>query len=129
MARAGLKYFYNSKIWQQARAAALKRDHYSCQICGQRAEEVHHIVELDETNVKNPSIATGLSNLQSLCHECHTRLTTKEHRGTEPDSGMEYYFDENGMLKKFVNQKNLIPPRGTKMRVGGGRPVRAPRKN
>lgn len=78
------------------------RDHYSCQICGARAEEVHHLVELNEKNIKDKNISLNLSNLQSLCHDCHTRITMKEHRGCEPDSGIDYYFDESGMIQRYL---------------------------
>lgn len=101
MAREELKPFYNSDAWQQARHRALMRDHYSCQICGARAEEVHHIIELNEENVSDKNISLNLNNLQCLCHDCHTRLTMREHRGIQPDSGVNFYFDESGQLQKY----------------------------
>ena len=107
MARPEMKPFYSSREWQMARKQALLRDHFSCQLCGARAEEVHHLIELDETNVNDRSISLNLENLQSLCHDCHTKITMQEHRGTQPDSGNEYFFDENGMI-----QRRPTPPGG-----------------
>lgn len=101
MARPELKWFYNSGEWKAARYQALKRDHFTCQICGARATEVHHLIELNEMNVRDQSISLNLNNLQGLCHACHTALTTREHRGSEPDSGLDYYFDESGMLQRY----------------------------
>lgn len=77
------------------------RDHYSCQLCGARATEVHHKIELNKDNVSDPNISLNLDNLQSLCHDCHTRITMMEHRGVEPDSGINYYFDDDGMIQKY----------------------------
>lgn len=107
MAQPQIKWFYNSAEWRTMRVRALMRDHYSCQICGARATEVHHLIELNEENVKDIRISLNLRNLQSLCHDCHTKLTMREHRGGEPDSGTDYIFDENGMI-----QRRPTPPGG-----------------
>lgn len=94
-----MKSFYRRSAWQAARLAALKRDRFSCQICGQRAQEVHHLIELNENNVNDPDITLNLNNLQSLCHDCHTRITNEEHKAGEPDAGKDYFFDANGFLR------------------------------
>lgn len=101
MARQETRPFYRTAAWRAARRAALMRDGYSCQICGQRAQEVHHLIELNENNVNDPSIALALDNLQSLCHDCHTRLTAREHRQGGSDAGDEFYFDAQGFLQKL----------------------------
>lgn len=64
--------FYQSKAWRRLRVQALQRDHYLCQAClrGRRikkATEVHHIKPVDE----HPELALELSNLTSLCWDCH----------------------------------------------------------
>lgn len=100
MARPEMKPFYASVAWQAARMAALKRDRFSCQICGQRAQEVHHRIELDENNVNDPDIALNLKNLQSLCHDCHTRITSETHKAGGSDAGKDFFFDANGFLQK-----------------------------
>ena len=66
-----------------------------CQDCLKKgiytpAEEVHHIVELDESNVNDPSIALNADNLISLCRSCHkARHSTNSKR---------YTIDENGKV-------------------------------
>lgn len=72
--------FYHSAAWKRARKAALMRDEGMCQDCmdrlragygvrPRRAEMVHHIIPLEE----RPDLALDLSNLRSLCNECHNR--------------------------------------------------------
>ena len=99
MARPEMKPFYGSRAWQAARMAALKRDRFSCQLCGQRAQEVHHLIELNESNVNDPNVSLNLKNLQSLCHDCHTKITSEAHKAGEPDAGKGFFFDANGFLQ------------------------------
>ncbi len=100
MAKAFAKPFYNSTAWQTIRQQALRRDGYTCALCGARATEVHHIIELNEKNITDRSIALNLDNLQSLCHECHSALTMEEHGIRYRDCRLGYYFDEDGQLQK-----------------------------
>ena len=98
MAQAWSKAFYSSARWQYARHAALVRDRFTCQICGARAEEVHHLTELTPSNVQDPNVTLNLDNLQSLCHECHTRITKR----SDEDCGEGLIFDSEGQLVKVV---------------------------
>lgn len=100
MAKGSRKWFYNSQAWQHARAAALRRDMYTCAYCGARATEVHHLIELNDDNIHDPKIALSLSNLQSLCHECHSAITMDEHGIKKMDCDIEYYFDADGNLQR-----------------------------
>ena len=64
--------FYHKPAWRKIRRQALQRDHYLCQECLRsgkitQATEVHHIMDLELF----PSLALELSNLESLCWECH----------------------------------------------------------
>lgn len=113
MAKEALKWFYNSAAWQQARAAALRRDMFTCAYCGARATEVHHLKELSEKNVADVSISLNLNNLQSLCHQCHSQITMNEHGIKKLDCDMEYYFDSDGNLQRRTlpgGQKNIGLP-------------------
>lgn len=92
MAKPWAKAFYKSKLWRQARREALRRDHYTCCDCYARAQEVHHIIELNPQNIHDPSIALSIDNLMSLCSACHKKRTQGESRDL-PD---EYVFDESG---------------------------------
>ena len=94
MAQPWAKPFYSSPQWGDARRAALIRDRFTCQRCGARAEEVHHLTELSPTNINDVNITLNLDNLQSLCHECHSRITKR----VEEDCGEGFVFDSEGQL-------------------------------
>lgn len=65
--------------WKQTRRRALERDGFTCQDCGLKNDEhlhergtslhVHHIVPISAFD--EPSEGNDLSNLVSLCVECH----------------------------------------------------------
>jgi 5-methylcytosine-specific restriction endonuclease McrA len=93
MARNFAIRFYSSKAWRQARALALRRDMFTCRDCGGRANEVHHIVELQPENINDPAIALGLDNLTSLCTACHSARTAGA-----CDLGDGYAFDADGQV-------------------------------
>lgn len=70
-----IQSFYKSSRWRRVRAAVLKRDKYLCRRCSRygrlrEATTVHHIVHLNEDFSK----AFDMSNLISLCAECHNLL-------------------------------------------------------
>jgi 5-methylcytosine-specific restriction endonuclease McrA len=72
------------------RRALSKRDHWWCAGCGQqcnvypdyRAWEADHIVPLwsvpDGIDIKDRDRFWGISNLQTLCGECHRRKSARE---------------------------------------------------
>jgi len=79
--------FYQSRPWRAVRLLALQRDHYLCQECLKRkrfktATEVHHIRPLEEF----PELGLELSNLQSLCWDCHE--ATKHRQSVVHPSGV-----------------------------------------
>jgi len=57
--------------WRTLRAEALRRDQNACAICGQPANEVDHIIELNEGG------SNTLDNLQTLCQPHHSQKTAK----------------------------------------------------
>ena len=72
--------FYHTAAWKRIRQVALMRDGGMCQDCmdrmragygirPRRAQMVHHIIPVEE----RPDLALELSNLRSLCFECHNR--------------------------------------------------------
>lgn len=93
MAKDYAQSFYRSKAWKTARGEALRRDGFTCQDCQGRAEEVHHIIELTPDNIHDPMVALNIDNLQSLCHNCHTKVT---HKQPAVDDG--YKFDDDGYV-------------------------------
>lgn len=75
------KRFYDSKQWEEARAAKLRRDPY-CQCCA-AAGIVTPALHVDHWK----SIASGGDrladdNLVSMCLTCHSRKTLCERNGT-----------------------------------------------
>ena len=101
MAKAWASAFYHSPQWQAVRRIVLHRDHYTCCDCGERANEVHHIVELTPDNINDPNIALNPDNLMSLCGRCHKRRTH-----SEGDAGDGYAFGADGQ----VNETRGYPP-------------------
>ena len=103
MARNFSKSFYNSKEWQAVRSATLMRDRYLCQHCGKPAAEVHHKVHLTPDNVNDPTVTLNMSNLVSLCRDCHFAEHKGEHaKGRQTNEDYAYTFDANGMLVQKI---------------------------
>ena len=74
-----LSMIYNRKAWRTVRLEALIRDDFMCVHCKLRgvdtvATDVDHIIELSS----DITLAYELSNLQSLCHQCHMKKTANE---------------------------------------------------
>lgn len=65
--------YWSSSEWRKIRKIQLKK-HPVCVICGERAEEVDHIISVRRGGNNSPD------NLQSLCKTCHSRKTAKEGR-------------------------------------------------
>jgi 5-methylcytosine-specific restriction endonuclease McrA len=89
VAKPWAKKFYKSKEWQNERAYILRRDHYLCTEpnCYNPATEVHHIIELTPGNIDDPRVSLNESNLRSLCHDCHQRITKAE-KASERSGGI-----------------------------------------
>jgi len=63
--------------WEKARKNALLRDEYMCQEC--KKEGVYtRAVEVDHIKPKFLGGDNSLSNLSSLCHNCHLIKTKRE---------------------------------------------------
>ena len=59
--------------WRSRRYEALKRDGFKCRHCPSRKDlQVHHIVPLEKGGTDD------LSNLLTLCDECHKTLNQIE---------------------------------------------------
>lgn len=65
----------NCYKWRKLRNEQLKRNPL-CAICGDIATEVHHIrpVESEKEYDRMEALAYDPSNLQSLCHKCHSDI-------------------------------------------------------
>lgn len=67
---------YKNPLWLSKKEIVLKRDDYTCRICGSTATEVHHIDYKDENGkyVKDEIWLSPFSHLISLCSECHAKF-------------------------------------------------------
>ena len=104
MAKSWAKQFYHSKSWLKVRRLCLIRDYNLCQICGDVASIVHHIIELSPTNINNTDITINMDNLMCVCHTCHQDI----HDMCESKSindGLR--FDENGDIIQLIKPDNL----------------------
>ena len=77
--------FYKSTNWKNCREAYLKSKGGLCEECYRKgkivpAEEVHHIVFLNESNIHDPNITLNWDNLVALCRECHRRKHGSQRR-------------------------------------------------
>nr|DAH90192.1 MAG TPA: HNH endonuclease [Caudoviricetes sp.] len=70
--------FYCSGDWRRVREQVLQRDNKECQWCKTEGKvttvktatlEVDHIKELEYY----PELALEMSNLRTLCHDCHNK--------------------------------------------------------
>lgn len=73
--------FERNHVWRVARAAARRRDRYTCRRCGRsKADapiEVNHIVPVAGTGY-GVSCKQHLSGLETLCHDCHVAVTAQQ---------------------------------------------------
>ena len=72
--------FYATPEWKALRLEALKRDHFRCVACGDRARTVDHIVR------RRDGGADALPNLRSLCITCDNRVK-EDARGARRNGG------------------------------------------
>lgn len=98
VAQIWARAFYRSKKWEKARGLAYTRDFGLCTKCGRVGEEVHHIIKLTTDNIHDPNVSLNLSNLTTLCRDCHFEIH-KQDRIKEKDITRDGLgFDENGNL-------------------------------
>ncbi len=69
--------------WQKLRMIVLRRDAGICQVCGKPVGKSGHV---DHIVPKSLGGENTEQNLQTLCHDCHTRKTKREQRRDLGDS-------------------------------------------
>lgn len=94
MAQLFARQFYSSKAWLDCRKEVLRRDLYTCAHCHSRANEVHHVIELNPDNINDTSITLNPDNLLSLCSSCHAKIT----KGSTGDIQDGYIFADDGQV-------------------------------
>lgn len=67
----------SSVQWQRLRALVLSRRPLCC-LCGNLADQVHHIDPHDRSLFFEPA------NLAPVCEECHGKVNSAYHRGIAP---------------------------------------------
>jgi 5-methylcytosine-specific restriction endonuclease McrA len=79
---------YGGKAWEQLRKEVFLRDHYRCQHCkrfvGLTPGDSPHC---DHIVAKDAGGADVLTNLRTLCAQCHGVRTREEHRGQRARGG------------------------------------------
>jgi len=89
--------FYLTSEWQALRLQALRRDQYLCQHCkakciGKKRGGVSPHVDHIETIRDRPDLKLSLSNLRTLCHSCHSKVTANARHGkNKPEIGLDGY--------------------------------------
>ena len=73
---------YNSQ-WDHTRLQALKRDCYLCQPC-LKAGRITEAREVDHVKPKAKGGSDDLTNLQSICRECHAAKTAQDEGWKRP---------------------------------------------
>ena len=63
--------YLQSKEWKAKRAYILRRDKGECQVCGGKAEQVHHLTYV---RVRPPNFSELMSDLIAVCVPCHEEI-------------------------------------------------------
>lgn len=97
--------YYEYKITKELienRILAFERADYKCEICGEKAEEIHH--------KDNSKIDHSLSNLQALCCKCHRRITylNNKDRNLIDVENIDYLLEKKNMSRNDLADKIKI---------------------
>ena len=76
--------------WKSRRKEAFERDGFACQNCGRNRED-HNDVELHAHHItpRNEGGGHQLSNLKTLCKECHVQTDSYGHPGGRTSKGID----------------------------------------
>lgn len=62
--------YLKGRLWRRIRLLVLRRDHWRCRSCGDRASQVHH-----GSYDRDTMAGKDLSKLYSLCRSCHEAVS------------------------------------------------------
>ncbi|MGL5507153.1 MAG: HNH endonuclease [Paraclostridium sp.] len=87
--------FYNTTEWRKTRKEALSRDKNECQRCKKlgrftHGNHVHHVEEIKD----NPLRCLDLTNLTTLCGECHNIIHDKSSLMTTLKPKDDFFVEE-----------------------------------
>jgi len=72
--------FQKHHVWSYSREAALRRDGWACVTCGSKKDlEVNHI-QPRRGRGYDAGCAHHQENLETLCHDCHVKVTKQQRR-------------------------------------------------
>lgn len=79
MAKPWAEKFYKSPQWKRTRELYANSRGNICEKCWEKGlvvpgEIVHHKIFLTPSNINNPDISLGFSNLELLCRNCHAAV-------------------------------------------------------
>ena len=86
------KAVYKSPMWESVRQAVISRDKDICYFCGKlilKKRTIHHLVELNEHNYGDPSIAFNLDNLVECHHGCHDNYHSRFGKATMVNADLD----------------------------------------
>lgn len=78
--------YLGRRVWTETRKDVLARDGGRCVGCGMAATDVHHRIPRGSGGSSRPEIAFGMSNLISLCRNCHS--WTESNRDQARENGL-----------------------------------------
>ena len=110
MSSGAIRYFYNSKLWNNVRKNVWLKQNLLCSVCGKpvyvdgisdylpkekrRIGIVHHKIWLDNNNLDDDNITINENNLIGVCFACHSAI----HSG-RGSTRVGMMFDEEGNIK------------------------------
>lgn len=90
--------YLQSEYWKEARNKRLKIDGYRCQMCGSKDDlEVHHLsyhYVFKENGLNDRGQSVIDTELVTLCHDCHGKITRMMNRITNSETGKCGWKDE-----------------------------------
>lgn len=97
MSKQFAKAFYNSKAWEQCRAAYISSVYGLCAMCDNEPGLIlHHKIVITPSNINNPDITLNFNNLELLCLIHHNETHGKQVE-------LRYMFDSNGNVIPIEN--------------------------
>lgn len=115
MAREFSKQFYKSKEWINFRKIIILERGATCEECNKVITEskhiqVHHIKELDPSNIHDTSITLNPNNVKILCQECHNKEHNRWCKGSsvkKKDKGVYIVYGPPGAGKTTYVLDNM----------------------
>jgi hypothetical protein len=70
--QATYRRYLRSAKWRRVRARVLRRDQHTCQICGGKANQVHHI-QYPRSHQRGEFTREQYDYLEAVCGDCHMK--------------------------------------------------------